>query len=126
VSTPLSDEWVGALRAELAVDDRGAGSPEESTVDVCVGDRRLRFVVADGDRVVALTAYGTGDATATFTLPPALAADVLAGTTTPSALTMQGRCKTAGDHQLVLRSLAATAGPRFAEVRAALAESANP
>jgi hypothetical protein len=120
-SAPLSDEWVGALRAELAVDDRGPATPGEATVDVCVGDRRLRFVVADGERVVAVTCYGTGDATATFTVPPALAAEVLAGTTTPSALTMQGRCKTAGDHALVLRSLAATATPRFAEVRAALA-----
>jgi hypothetical protein len=122
VSTaPLSDEWVGALRTQLDVADRGPESPDEATVDVCVGDRRLRFVVAGGERVVAVTAYGTGDATATFTLPPALAADVLAGTTTPSAVTMQGRCKTAGDHRLVLRSLAATAGPRFAEVLAALA-----
>ena len=118
----LSDEWVAALRDRLGAAERGAESPDEATVDVCVGDRKLRVVLGpDLDQVVGVTAYASGDAGATFTLPPALADEVLRGTTTPSALTMQGRCKTAGDHRLVLRSLAATATPAFAELRTALA-----
>jgi hypothetical protein len=125
----VSDGWLDGLADVAGVVRRGVPDADEVAVDVVVtgmggGDRRVRLLVATAGGTAALRGVdlgAPGTAAATFTVPVALVREVVAGTTTPSALTMQGRAKTAGDHRAVLACLRATATPAFAERRAALA-----
>jgi predicted lipid carrier protein YhbT len=121
----LSTDWFSAARdvverrvkvQEPAFDVRLAvtvtGAPQ--------GDVQWHAVLRDG----ALEAFDAGalaDADVSLTLPYAEAVAVYRGELDPSVAYMQGRMKTAGDPGKLLRLLAATATPDYAELRSELA-----
>ena len=128
-----SDGWLDRLAALPGAERRGEPAPGEIAVDVDDtgkggGDRKVRLLVAlaDGPVLRGVASGAPGEDAATFTVPVALVREVVAGTTTPSALTMQGRAKTAGDHRVVLACLQASATPGFAALREQLADATTP
>jgi hypothetical protein len=109
-----------ALSAALTAGDAppvAAGVTAEVRIGVLGGpggDEQTVVRLVDGT-VTAATPDdpADGEPDVAFTLPAADAAAVVDGSLSPSVAFMRGRLKTAGDEGLVLRLLAATAGPDF-------------
>jgi hypothetical protein len=115
----LSDDWFAAVRADgVALDDVTV----EATVTGAAGsDVKWHVQVRAG--TVAAAAGDAPDAEVALTLGYDDAVAVLRGDLAPSVAFMQGRMKTAGDPGPLLDVLRATASPRFASAREALAAS---